>query len=85
MGVGSTVMVNVVSRPGQLLPLAVILTVMVALMKSVVLLIAVKGGMFPLPLIGKPIPVLSFVQVNEVFGEALLKLSIVTESPLQNL
>jgi hypothetical protein len=86
MGVGSTVMVNfVVSCPGQLSLLAMILTLMVALMESLLLLVAIKGGMFPLPLTGKPIAVLLFVQVNEASGELLLKLSSVAELPSQNL
>ena len=61
IGVGMTVMVKDSGAPGQ--PLAVGVTVIVALIGAVVELVAEKAAIFPLPLAGKPIAVLLFVQL----------------------
>jgi hypothetical protein len=63
-GVGLTVIVNVLAVPGQ--PAAEGVTVMVAVTGALLLLVAVKAAMFPLPLAGKPIEVLLFVQLYVV-------------------
>ena len=60
-GVGFTKMVNVMDGPGQ--PLALGVTVMVAVTGALVVLVAVKLGILPLPLAAKPIEVVLFVQL----------------------
>ena len=66
MGVGYTVIVNVVGVPWH--PLAVGVTVIVAVMGEFVELVVVKEGTDegPVPLAASPIAVLSFVQVKVV-------------------
>jgi len=62
--VGLTVIVNVCGVPGQ--PLAVGVTVMVAVTGAAVALVAVNDAMLPEPLAARPMAVLLFVQVNVV-------------------
>ena len=61
VGVGFTVMVNVVGVPGH--PLAVGVTVMVAVTDVVPVFTALKEAMFPLPEPAKPMDVVVFVQL----------------------
>jgi hypothetical protein len=61
---GVTVIVNVFAVPGQLVAEGV--TVIVAVTGVLPGLIAVKAGIFPLPLAAKPIEVLLFVQLYVV-------------------
>ena len=61
VGVGLTVMVKDTGVPGQ--PLIVGVTSIVALIVAIVEFVAVNEAMFPVPLAGKPIAVLSFVQL----------------------
>ena len=61
MGAGSTVMVKETGEPGQ--PFIVGVTVMVPVVGALVVLVAVKEAIFPLPLAAKPIVVLLFVQL----------------------
>lgn len=63
-GIGFTVMVNVIGVPEQ--PLAVGVTVIVAVKGALVLFTAVKAGKLPVPLAAKPIPVVEFVQAYVV-------------------
>ena len=60
VGVGFTVIVNVSGVPGQ--PLAVGVTVTVAVTGAAVVFTPVKPAMFPLPVAAKPIEGVSFVQ-----------------------
>lgn len=64
LGVGLTVIVKICEAPGQ--PLAVGVTVMVAVTGALVMLTAVNAGICPLPLAAKPIELLLFVQVKLV-------------------
>ena len=61
VGVGLTVIVNETEVPVQ--PLAVGVTVIVPVIGAVVVLVAVNGLIFPLPLAPKPIAVLVLVQL----------------------
>jgi hypothetical protein len=61
LGVGFTVIVNVLGVPGQ--PPADGVTVIVAVTGVLVELTALNGAIFPVPLAGKPIDVLLLVQV----------------------
>jgi hypothetical protein len=61
VGVGFTVIVNVLGAPGQ--PLADGVTVIVAVTGDVVLLVAVKAAISPVPLAARPIEVVLFVQL----------------------
>ena len=74
-------MVNDVDDPVQ--PLAVGVTVIVAVIGDVVLLIAVKAGIFPLPFAARPIAVLLFVQSNVVPATVSKKLTTVVDELLQ--
>ncbi len=60
-GVGCTVILNVFTAPGQRLVEGV--TVMTAVIGVLLLLTAVKPGIFPVPLADNPIEGLLFVQV----------------------
>lgn len=82
-GVGFTVMVNVLSAPGQ--PAADGVTAMIALTDVVPLLTAVNGLMFPLPLAGKPIDVLLFVQLNVVPATPPVNVIRLVMAPLHTL
>jgi hypothetical protein len=63
LGVGFTVIVNVFGKPGQ--PVADGVTVIVAVSGALVVLVAVKAGIFPFPLAANPIEVLLLVQLKE--------------------
>jgi hypothetical protein len=83
LGVGFTVIVNVLGAPGQ--PDAEGVTVIVAVTGVLLLLMAVKAGIFPLPLAAKPIEVLLFVQLNvEPLTEPVYATAAV-EAPLHNI
>jgi hypothetical protein len=60
-GVGFTVMVKLTGRPPQ--PVEVGVTVMVALIGAVVVLVAVKAGILPVPEAPRPMAVLLLVQL----------------------
>src|SRR2546426_927353 len=68
VGVGFTVMVNEFGAPSQVFPAFVKcgVTVILAVTGAVPLLTAVKGGILPLPLAGRPMPGVSFAHVNDV-------------------
>ena len=80
-GVGLTVMVKFCAGPGQ--PFAVGVTVMVAVTGTLVVLIAVNAGMFPLPLAARPMEGLSFVQLNAVPATLPVKLVAAVLAALQ--
>lgn len=80
-GVGFTLIVKVIDGPGQ--PPAVGVTVIVAITGTLVVLIAVKDGIFPLPLAVKPIDVLSLVQVKFVAPNVPVKFIALVVAPLQ--
>jgi hypothetical protein len=61
IGVGFTIMVNVTGRPGQTPNIGV--TVIVATIGPLVALVVTNGSISPVPLAGRPMPVLSFVQL----------------------
>ena len=54
---------------------------MVAVIGLVVVLVAVKAGVFPEPLVAKPMAVLLFVQLNVAPAGVLAKLLAGTEAP----
>lgn len=81
VGVGFTVMVNVLGVPGH--PLAVGVTVMVAVTGVVPVLVAVNTPMFPLPEAAKPMEGVLFVQENVLPGTGPLMLMAVLLPPLQ--
>ena len=81
-GVGFTVMVNVVGVPAQ--PLAVGVTVIVAVTGELVVFVAVKAAILPVPLAARPIDVLLFVQLNVVPATAPVKVIAVVVAPLHN-
>ncbi len=72
-------MMNVFGLPGQ--PFADGVTVIVAVTATLLLLIAVKAGIFPLPLAASPMEVLLFVHVKLVFATGLVKLMILVIAP----
>lgn len=80
VGVGFTVMVNVLGVPGH--PLALGVTVMVAVTGVLPVLVAVKAPMFPLPDAANPMEGVLFVHVNEVPGTGPAKLTAVVVAPL---
>jgi len=83
VGVGFTVIVNVVAVPVQ--PLAVVgVTVIVAVIGAAVVLVAVKLGILPWPLAASPIAVLLFVQLNIVPATVPVKLIAAVAAPLQS-
>ena len=73
VGVGLTVIVNVIGVPGQLLAVGV--TVIVATTGAVPKLVAVKTGIFPVPAATRPMDGWLLVQVNTVPATAPLKLT----------
>ena len=83
LGVGFTVIVNDCGVPGQ--PIADGVTVMVAVTGVLVKLIAVKDGMFPVPLPAKPIEGLLFVQLKEVPLTAPVNAIAFVVAPLHNI
>src|SRR5215217_2901369 len=80
VGVGLTVMVNVIAGPGQPPPLA--LTLIVAVMGAFVEFVAVYAPMFPVPLVPKPTSAV-LVQLNVVLPTALEKLIAGADAALQ--
>ena len=64
IGVGFTVIVNVIGVPTQ--PFAVGVTVMVATSGPLVVLVVTNGCISPVPLAARPMAVLLLVQVNTV-------------------
>jgi hypothetical protein len=77
---GLTVIVNVIGAPVQ--PLADGVTVMVPLIAVAAALVAVKLGMFPLPLAARPIAGLELVQVNVVPVVRLVKFTAAVAAPV---
>jgi hypothetical protein len=65
LGEGNTVILNVFASPGHVVPPLELngVTVIVAVIGLLVLLTAVKQGIFPVPLAPNPILVLLFVHV----------------------
>ena len=82
-GVGSTVIVYERGIPGQ--PLAVGVTVSVAITEIAVLLVAVNAGVFPVPLAARPIDASELVQSNVVPGVVLVKFEATIVAPLQTI
>ena len=70
VGVGLTVMVNVIDGPVQVIPplVKVGVTVIIATTGTVVGFVAVNAGMLPVPDAPKPILGVLFVQLNTVPG-----------------
>ena len=75
------VIVNVLGIPGQ--PFAVIETVMVAVTGTLELLIAVNGGMVPVPAAARPIRGLSFIQLKVAPLTAVAKVIVFVVTPVQ--
>lgn len=73
VGVGLTVIVNVIGVPAQLLAVGV--TVIVATTGAVVILVAVKLAILPVPDAARPIDGWVLVQLNTVPATAPLKLT----------
>ena len=67
--------------PGQ--PLAVGVTVTVAVTGFAVLFVPVKEGVLPVPLAARPIEVLEFVHAKVVPGVVLVNTPAATVAPLQ--
>lgn len=81
VGVGFTVMVYVDGVPVQPAELGV--TVIVPLIGELPALVAVKVGMFPLPLAAKPIEVFELVQLNDPLAGVIAIPLAGTLTPLQ--
>jgi hypothetical protein len=81
-GVGFTKMVKVMGAPGQ--PLALGVTVMVAVTGALVVLVALKLAMLPFPLAARPMDGVLFVQLYVVPATGPLKLTAVVGLPLHN-
>ena len=81
VGVGFTVMVNVLGVPGQ--PLAVGVTVTVAVTGALPVLVAANGAMSPFPLAGKPMLGSELVQANVVPATVPVKAMLLLLFPLQ--
>lgn len=81
VGVGFTVTVNELGVPVQLLATGV--TVIVDVIGALVLLVAVNGAIFPLPLAAKPIAEFEFAQLNCVPVTGPVKFTAVVSAPLQ--
>ncbi len=72
---------NVFGLPGQ--PFADVgVTVIVAVTAALLLLTAVKAGIFPLPLAAKPMDGLLLIQLNEVLATDPEKLMALVVAPL---
>ena len=83
VGVGFTVIVNVMPEPVQ--PLAVVgVTVIVAVIGAAVLFIAMKLGILPWPDAARPIEVLLLVQLNIVPATVPVKVIAAVADPLQS-
>jgi len=83
VGVGLTVIVNVIAAPAQALAVVGV-TVIVAVTGAAVLLIAVKLGILPWPLAARPILVLLFVQLNIVPATVPVKFTAAVAAPLHS-
>lgn len=83
VGVGLTLIVKLYGVPEQ--PLAVGVTVMFAITWVEPVLLAVKAGIFPVPLAARPIDGSLFVQLKLVPETALLKLMAEVWAPLQTI
>ena len=81
-GVGLTVIVNVIDGPLQ--PLATGVTVIVAVTGALVVFVAVKAAILPVPDAARPMLVLLFVQLNVVPPTAPVKLIAVVVAPLHS-
>ena len=86
VGVGLTVIVNVIGAPVQVTPpfVNVGVTVIVATCGVVPGFVAVKLAMLPVPLAARPMLVLLFVQLNVVPATAPAKVIAVVVAPLQS-
>ena len=84
VGVGLTVIVNVVAVPVQVTPPFVKdgVTVMVAVTADAVAFVAVKEPILPVPMAASPIEVVLFVQLYTVPVTAPVKLIAVVDAPL---
>ena len=80
-GPGFTVIVYVFGVPGQ--PLALGVTVIVAVTGSAELFVAENEGVFPVPLATRPIEGVEFVQVKVVPGVVLVNAEAATVVALQ--
>lgn len=78
--VGFTVIVNVMAVPGQ--PAATGVTVMVAVTGALVVFVAVKLAIFPVPEAASPMLGVLFVQLNTVPATGLVKVTAVVAAPL---
>ena len=81
-GVGFTVMVKLTGAPPQ--PVDVGVTVMVAVIGALVLLVAVKAGILPVPAAANPMAVLLLVQLYTVPATAPVKFTAAVADPLHN-
>ena len=81
LGPGFTVIVYVFGVPGQ--PLALGVTVMVAVTGSAELFVAENEGVFPVPLAARPIEGVEFVHVKVVPGVVLVNAEAATVIALQ--
>ena len=81
VGAGFTVIVKVKGVPAQ--PLAVGVTVIVAITGTVPGFVAVNDGIVPLPLAARPMVGSLFVQANVVPASGLVKAIAVVVAPLQ--
>ncbi len=81
VGLGLTVIVNVVGAPVQ--PANVGVTEIVLVMAELVAFVAVNAGKFPVPLAPNPIAVLLFVQANVAPAGVLLNAVDGTATPGQ--
>jgi len=81
--VGFTIIVKLFAGPGH--PFAVGVTVIVAVTGTLVVLIAVKAGISPVPPAAKPIEVLLLVQLKTVLLTAPLKFIALVAAPLHKL
>ena len=79
VGNGVTVIVKETGTPGQ--PLAVGVTVIVAVTGIGPVFVATKGEMFPVPFAARPIEVLLFVQLNTVPPTVPEKFTAFVEEP----
>ncbi len=82
LGVGFTVIVKLTGPPPQ--PDAVGVTVMVAVIGALVVLVATKLGMLPVPAAANPIAVLLLVQLYTDPGGKPLKVTAVVLAPLHS-
>jgi hypothetical protein len=82
-GVGLIVIVYVEGVPGQ--PLAVGVTVIVAVIGALPVFVPLKAAMFPVPFATKPIAVFELVQLNVAPATGLVKFVAAMFTPLQTI